>query len=231
MPAGIDIDARALASKAQKTANTAMTAVQSLPKGVVYKGAVNYVSSLPNNPNAGDAYTVKYKGDSGTEVWHQEFVWGSYEGTMSWIPFGADYTALPNPYALTLTGAVTASYDGSEAVSVEIPKGIDGVTPTIGDNGNWYLGTIDTGKPSRGEKGDKGDAFTYSDFTEEQLASLKGEKGDKGDMPPIAQTTGDSENAVMSQKATTVEINSLKSDIADLQTALIGVSDLIGGDE
>ena len=139
--------------------------------------------------------------------------------------------ALPNPYALTLTGAVTASYDGSEAVNVEIPKGIDGVTPTIGDNGNWYLGTIDTGKPSRGEKGDKGDAFTYSDFTEEQLASLKGEKGDKGDMPPIAQTTGDSENAVMSQKATTVEINSLKSDIADLQTALIGVSDLIGGDE
>ena len=35
--------------------------------------------------------------------------------------------------------------------------GQDGVTPTIGDNGNWYLGETDTGKPSRGEKGDKGD--------------------------------------------------------------------------
>lgn len=32
-----------------------------------------------------------------------------------------------------------------------------------------------------GEKGDKGDPFTYGDFTPEQLASLKGDKGDKGD--------------------------------------------------
>lgn len=30
-------------------------------------------------------------------------------------------------------------------------------------------------------KGDKGDPFTYDDFTPEQLAALKGEKGDKGD--------------------------------------------------
>ena len=35
--------------------------------------------------------------------------------------------------------------------------GTDGLTPTIGQNGNWYLGDTDTGKPSRGEKGDKGD--------------------------------------------------------------------------
>ena len=35
--------------------------------------------------------------------------------------------------------------------------GADGLTPTIGENGNWYLGDTDTGKPSRGEKGDKGD--------------------------------------------------------------------------
>ena len=35
--------------------------------------------------------------------------------------------------------------------------GADGLTPTIGDNGNWYLGDTDTGKPSRGDKGDKGD--------------------------------------------------------------------------
>ena len=33
----------------------------------------------------------------------------------------------------------------------------------------------------QGAKGDKGDPFTYEDFTEEQLAFLKGEKGDKGD--------------------------------------------------
>lgn len=32
-------------------------------------------------------------------------------------------TVLPNPHALTLTGAVEATYDGSKAVSVEIPSG------------------------------------------------------------------------------------------------------------
>lgn len=30
----------------------------------------------------------------------------------------------------------------------------------------------------KGDKGDKGDPFTYTDFTAEQLAALKGEKGD-----------------------------------------------------
>lgn len=34
--------------------------------------------------------------------------------------------------------------------------GKDGITPTIGSNGNWYLGTTDTGKPSRGEQGPAG---------------------------------------------------------------------------
>ena len=43
--------------------------------------------------------------------------------------------------------------------------GADGLTPTIGENGNWYLGNTDTGKPSRGDKGDTG---------------AKGEKGDTG---------------------------------------------------
>lgn len=46
-------------------------------------------------------------------------------------------------------------YNGSD-VGLKGDKGADGITPTIGTNGNWYLGTIDTGKPSRGEKGNKG---------------------------------------------------------------------------
>ena len=37
-------------------------------------------------------------------------------------------TELPNPKALTLTGAVSAVYDGSEAVTVEIPSGGSSVT-------------------------------------------------------------------------------------------------------
>ena len=34
--------------------------------------------------------------------------------------------------------------------------GADGVTPHIGDNGHWYLGATDTGKPSRGATGAPG---------------------------------------------------------------------------
>ena len=41
-------------------------------------------------------------------------------------------TALPNPNALTFTGAVTGSYDGSAPLSVEIPGG-------GGGNNDWEL--------------------------------------------------------------------------------------------
>ena len=47
-------------------------------------------------------------------------------------------------------------------VVIEGPKGDpgdpgkDGITPTIGQNGNWYLGAEDTGKPSRGATGSPG---------------------------------------------------------------------------
>ena len=40
--------------------------------------------------------------------------------------------------------------------AVDMAAGADGVTPTIGENGNWYLGETDTGKPSRGDKGEQG---------------------------------------------------------------------------
>lgn len=42
------------------------------------------------------------------------------------------------------------------AAGADGAKGADGVTPHIGDNGNWYLGTTDTGKPSRGATGLQG---------------------------------------------------------------------------
>lgn len=61
--------------------------------------------------------------------------------------------------------------------------GKDGITPTIGENGNWYLGDEDTGKPSRGatgEKGDKGatgpqgpagDDYVLTDADKEEIAA------------------------------------------------------------
>lgn len=37
----------------------------------------------------------------------------------------------------------------------------------------------------QGPKGDKGEPFKYSDFTQEQLEALKGPKGDKGEQGPV----------------------------------------------
>ena len=62
------------------------------------------------------------------------------------------------------------------------------------------------------------------------LSGIPGPTGPKGDPTDVQQTTGQSTTAVMSQKATTDELNAMKSDITELQTALIGVSELIGGD-
>ena len=44
----------------------------------------------------------------------------------------------------------------SDITGAKGDPGEDGITPTIEENGNWYLGETDTGKPSRGEKGPAG---------------------------------------------------------------------------
>lgn len=49
--------------------------------------------------------------------------------------------------------AVAHGFLGTEEEWVDSLKGEDGVSPEIGENGNWFLGEIDTGKPSRGAEG------------------------------------------------------------------------------
>jgi len=58
--------------------------------------------------------------------------------------------------------------------------GIDGKTPYINPNNkHWMIDGIDTGIVAEGEKGDP---FTYEDFTEEQLENLRGPQGFSGDI-------------------------------------------------
>lgn len=55
------------------------------------------------------------------------------------------------------TGAKTDLVEAiNEAARTGGGAGADGVTPHIGSNGNWYIGSTDTGKPSRGATGAKG---------------------------------------------------------------------------
>ena len=60
---------------------------------------------------------------------------------------------------LDVLGEEVAAAVDTPLVVIEGPKGDpgkDGITPTIGPNGNWYLGSTDTGKPSRGATGAPG---------------------------------------------------------------------------
>ena len=60
--------------------------------GVHYRGSVNYASNLPASPEEGDAYTVKYKGTTGTDPDGAEYVWGldTDDNMYKWIVFAAD---------------------------------------------------------------------------------------------------------------------------------------------
>lgn len=49
------------------------------------------------------------------------------------------------------TKLANGDFDGADG-----KDGQDGITPTIGLNGNWFLGDVDTGKPSRGQNGING---------------------------------------------------------------------------
>lgn len=113
----------------------------------------------------------------------------SDSGWNSWKKLVTSSDKLPTPYALTFTGAVTGTWDGSAAKTINIPAsasgpkgdkgdpGENGITPTIGSNGNWYLGDTDTGKPSRGATGLKGDT------------GAQGPKGDAGTAATITEVS------------------------------------------
>lgn len=80
---------------------------------------------------------------------------------------GGGVTPVISAVAETLPAgsAATVERSGPDAAPLftfGIPRGdagqagADGITPTIGENGNWYIGDADTGKPSRGESGQDG---------------------------------------------------------------------------
>lgn len=77
--------------------------------------------------------------------------------------------------------------------------GDNGITPTIGENGNWYIGEEDTGKPSRGENGNgipKGGTTgqvlvkkSNSDYDTEWKTQQSGGSGDIPDIDEIRNRT------------------------------------------
>ena len=90
------------------------------PQKLTFTGAVT------EEYDGSGAVTVTIPEGSGGKSAYQYAVEGGYTGTET--EFAAKLAeelpdALPNPNALTFTGAVTGRYDGSEPLSVEIPSG------------------------------------------------------------------------------------------------------------
>lgn len=113
-----------------------------------------------------------------------EIAFGTVDGSTKL--YGSDGTAVTD--LTTAGGQGPQGPQGPEGP--QGPAGADGVTPTIGENGNWFLGDTDTGKPSRGEQGPAGAAGAAGqDGAQgpqgpEGPQGPQGEKGEKGDTGP-----------------------------------------------
>ena len=110
---------------------------------------------------------------------------GGVEGE-TWF-FRATNTATKDDVGTAVNEALTAAKASGEF------DGLDGITPTIGDNGNWFLGDTDTNKPSRGEKGEtgasgpqgpQGEIGPKGDTGVQGPQGEQGPKGDTGDVGP-----------------------------------------------
>ena len=81
-----------------------------------------------------------------------------------------------------------------------------GTTPTIGSNGNWFLGSTDTGKPSRGATGAQGPQGPKGDTGAQGPKGPQGPQGPQGPAGPnnwgttMNDTTASNINDLMNKK-------------------------------
>ena len=103
--------------------------------------------------------------------------WDGLTGTLigfvddaGWV-FKATNTATKDDVGTAVNEALAAAKASGE---------FDGITPTIGNNGNWFLGDTDTGKPSRGADGKSAYSYAvdggYTGTEAEFVAKLAAEK-------------------------------------------------------
>ena len=117
-----------------------------------------------NGKDGSDGKTPEFRVNENTLQWR-------YTGDEIWLNL-YDLTALKG--ADGKDGA--AGKDGTNGINGQDGRdGADGNTPFIGENGNWWIGTTDTGVKAAGVDGEKGDKGDKGDPGE------KGDKGDKGD--------------------------------------------------
>ena len=109
-------------------------AIASLPRGLIYKGAVDYYSNLPASPEVGDCYTVRYKGDSGTTPSGKEYAWGPIDNVNQWIDLGPDLSGFVERQTTTSNSyRVYAFNDGGDAAIAVVNGTSTGTVETTAD--------------------------------------------------------------------------------------------------
>ena len=150
---------------------------------------INYM----NAKNTGDVYVVDDKtiaDDTITFSWLVGRVALAYKGNVRFIvcmklydsameevikEYNTTIASLPVLEGLeTSETAIEQNPDILTYINELINMKVDIITPTIGDNGNWFLGDVDTNKPSRGTNGKS--AYSYAQDggytgTEEEFAA------------------------------------------------------------
>lgn len=115
--------------------------------------------------------TKQADGSYDADLHSEEIVEANNAGKMVYCQNGYHVlTLLYATYSRCIFGCVLAGYihtvtvsaNGASVASTPLAtgdgsgSGADGITPHIGDNGNWFIGETDTGMPSRGEVGPTG---------------------------------------------------------------------------
>lgn len=129
--------------------------------GLDYLGYYNG-TNFSQEPYIGQTFTHQISNFSRTPVIGDTYIMlGKRSNTNSYL-ITCEVTDVSESHGTTsskiVTFTKTTGLQGPQGTQgAPGPAGADGVTPTIGENGNWYLGETDTGKPSRGGQGPKGD--------------------------------------------------------------------------
>lgn len=171
-----------------------LTTLHNLNKGLASWG-IRVVNQIPDEQGLGSIQGEEY-GDAiavGTEPPYDFWIWTRPDTNNPepyWFPYGQISIVGPSgPPGIGIkgdTGESTTWYTGEGAPEQFYEDRSMYLDVNSGDvyqqlNGDWDLVTNIKGPQGVGRQGPKGDPFTYSDFTPEQLASLKGERGKQGD--------------------------------------------------